>query len=174
MALDSIRLVNFRSYRDETFELEKGVNIIVGPNASGKTNLLEAIGIICIGKSHRLKERELIRFSQTWARIDATKDSAARSFKLELLPKEKSRKTFIINNQTSTRLPLPKTSPAVLFEPNHMQLLIGKPGLRRDFLDDLIEQTSLDFGKIRSKYNRVLTQRNTLLKKGPISAKEQI
>ena len=174
MALDSIRLVNFRSYRDETFELEKGVNIIVGPNASGKTNLLEAIGIICIGKSHRLKERELIRFSQTWARIDATKDSAARSFKLELLPNEKSRKTFIINNQTSTRLPLPKTSPAVLFEPNHMQLLIGKPGLRRDFLDDLIEQTSLDFGKIRSKYNRVLTQRNTLLKKGPISAKEQI
>ncbi len=174
MALTGIRLQNFRSYKDETFELEKGVNIIVGPNTSGKTNLLEAIGLICLGKSHRLKERELVHFNKTWARIDATENSQNRSFKLELLSNEKTRKTFIINNQSFTKMPPAKTLPTVLFEPNHMQLLIGKPQLRRDFLDDLIEQTSPDFGQIRTKYIRVLTQRNNLLKKGLIKAKSQI
>ena len=51
MPITDIRLQNFRSYKDETFEFENGVNIIVGPNASGKTNLLEAIQVICIGLS---------------------------------------------------------------------------------------------------------------------------
>src|SRR4051812_25144986 len=68
--ITDLRLQNFRSYVDESFELSPGVNIVVGPNASGKTNLLEAILILARGSSYRAKDTELIRFDQPWARID--------------------------------------------------------------------------------------------------------
>jgi DNA replication and repair protein RecF len=62
--ITSIRLQNFRSYADESFEFEPGVNIIVGPNASGKTNLLEAVLVLARGTSYRAKDYELIQFSK--------------------------------------------------------------------------------------------------------------
>ena len=173
--LTNIRLQNFKSYIDETFELDKGVNIIVGPNTSGKTNLLEAIQIICTGKTHRLSDNGLIKFGKTWGRIDASEnDSINRNVKIELLLPEKIHKTFTTSNQQTTKLPTSKTLPAVLFEPNHMQLLIGKPELRRNYLDNLIEQTVVDFAQTRQKYSRVLAQRNNLLKKGLARAQGQI
>ena len=59
-----IRLKNFRSYKDESFEFSPGVNIIVGPNASGKTNLLEALLVISKGSSYRARDNELIKYRQ--------------------------------------------------------------------------------------------------------------
>ncbi len=174
MTLSGIRLQNFRSYKDETFELEPGVNIIVGPNTSGKTNLLQALSLICVGKTSRLKDRELVRFKQKWARIDCGQESDGRSLKLEITSDGKTKTTFVINSHTSSKLPFRLHLPVVLFEPNHLQLLVGSPSLRRDFLDDLIEQLAVDYGSIRRKYSRVLTQRNNLLKKAGRSAKNQI
>ncbi|HKR82336.1 MAG TPA: DNA replication/repair protein RecF [Candidatus Saccharimonadales bacterium] len=163
--LTDIRLQHFRSYADTSFELNPGVNIIVGPNASGKTNLLEAILVLAWGKSYRADGVDLVRFGQAWARLDAhTREGQTRTFKLQTEPSFS--KKFEIDDQTMLRLTHAKAIPVVLFEPNHLSLLTGSPELRRSFLDDLIEQTEPGFGAVRRHYKRVLAQRNALLKRG--------
>lgn len=171
--ITSIRLQNFRLYADESFEFGSGVNIIVGPNASGKTNLLEAILLVALGRSFRAKDAELVQFEKSWARLETRASSGTRVVKLE---KQGAavKKTFEINDQVFQRLSLQKALPVVLFEPNHLSLLTGSPELRRNFLDDLIEQTTPGFGTTRRAYRRVLAQRNALLKKGLGSAKPQV
>ena len=74
-------------------------------------------------------------------------------------------KRFNIGGQDLKRLVLAKTLPVVLFEPNHLQLLMGRPELRRDYLDGLIEQSIPGYSDTRQKYRRALSQRNALLKK---------
>src|SRR5437868_9202487 len=105
MAISAIRLQNFRSYTDESFEFEPGVNIVVGPNASGKTNLLEAVLVLARGSSYRAKDTELVSFDEPWARIDA--DMAAggtRTVKIALDPAPQ--KTYEISGKPYKRLNL--------------------------------------------------------------------
>lgn len=172
--ITDIRLQNFRSYQDESFEIDPGVNIIVGPNASGKTNLLESILVVCLGASYRVRDVELVRFGSPWARLDARTDTGVRTVKLISEPNGVVKKEFIINDQPLKRLLLPKTVPVVLFEPNHLQLLAGSPDLRRDYLDNLLEQLVPGFATLRRQYKRALAQRNRLLKLGKEHAGSQL
>lgn len=164
--ITDIRLQNFRSYADESFEFDPGVNIIVGPNASGKTNLLEAIMVSCLGNSYRARDTELIAFDQPWARLDAHNPSEARTLKLVRQETERVQKELIINQQTIKRITLLKTIPTVLFEPNHLLLLSGPPELRREYIDNLLTQLVPGFDALRRQYRRALAQRNSLLKQG--------
>jgi DNA replication and repair protein RecF len=173
--ITSIRLQNFRSYKDASFTFDPGVSIIVGPNASGKTNLLEAVLMVARGGSYRAKDAEMVGFGADWARLDAESPTDARTVKIQATPAADSfKKTFEIDGQTLQRLLQPRMIPAVVFEPNHLLLLNGSPDLRRSFLDDLIEQTKPGFGAARRHYKRVLAQRNALLKKNPPSLREQL
>lgn len=180
MPISDIRLQNFRSYTDDTFELSPGVNIIVGPNASGKTNLLESILVLARGSSYRAKDAELVRFEAPWARLDAHVDGHGRTVKIECngmlqaSGRAVCKKSFVIDGQVVLRITQPRMLPVVVFEPNHLLLLTGSPELRRSFLDDLIEQTVPGFGAMRRHYRRVLAQRNALLKRGSQVAGPQI
>ena len=80
--ISNIRLQNFRSYTDDSFEFEPGVNIVVGPNASGKTNLLEAVLVLARGSSYKAKDVELIKFDKPWARLDGYFEKGPRTVKL--------------------------------------------------------------------------------------------
>ena len=161
--ISDLWLQHFRSYKDTTFEFGGGVNIIVGPNASGKTNLLEAILVLCRGSSYRASGSELITHGQDWARLDSTTQDQKRSVKL-IKQGETIAKEFVVGATKLKRLPILKTIPAVVFEPNHLQLLTESPDLRRGFLDDIIEQTIPLYGELRRNYKRTLAQRNRLLK----------
>ncbi len=173
--ISDIRLQHFRSYQDETFELDPGVNIIVGPNASGKTNLLEALLVASAGGSYRVRDPELIRHGQSWSRLDSHGENGSRTVKLEAVEgTARIKKSFIVDNHPYIRLPLHKTQPVVLFEPNHLQLLHGSPEHRREFLDNLLEQTIGGFGIVRRQYKRALAQRNALLKQNPNQANQQL
>ncbi|HTH72044.1 MAG TPA: DNA replication/repair protein RecF [Candidatus Pristimantibacillus sp.] len=169
-----IRLQNFRSYRDAAFELSPGVNIIVGPNASGKTNLLESILMVAHGGSYRAKDPELVRFGAEWTRLDADLPESKRIVKIQKTADGRTTKTFDIDGANLSRLSLARTMPAVLFEPNHLLLLNSSPDLRRAFLDDLLEQSVPGFGATRRHYKRVLAQRNALLKRNPRDLREQL
>ena len=161
--LTDLRLQNFRSYKDASFEFSPGVNIIVGPNASGKTNLLEAVLIIARGNSYRAKDSELIRFNKPWARLDSHSEiSGKRTVKLIAQPE--TSKTFEIEDKKFKRLSKGRSLPVVLFEPNHLLLLSGSPERRRDYIDDMLEQTILEYSSTRRQYKRALAQRNALLK----------
>ncbi len=173
--IESLRLQQFRSYRDAAIEFDPGVNIIVGPNASGKTNLLEAVLVASHGSSYRAKDVELLGFEADWARLDAMTDAGARTVKLRLdLRRQAVLKTFEIGDHALTRLHATRTLPVVLFEPDHLLMLGGSPDLRRSFLDDLIEQALADFGATRRHYRRVLAQRNALLKRNPAGLAQQL
>lgn len=158
-----IRLQNFRSYNDDTFEFGDGVNIIVGPNASGKTNLLEAVLVTARGSSYRVKDSELIQYNQPWARLDAHIDDKLRTVKIVAEPKPG--KTYEIDDKLFRRLSHARMLPTVIFEPNHLFMFGGAPDLRRGYLDDLLEQLDTSFGALRKDYRRVLAQRNALLKR---------
>lgn len=172
--ITDLRLQNFRSYTDASFELDASVNIIVGPNASGKTNLLEAVLVLARGGSYRAADAELVQFGAPWARIDADTPQGKRTVKLRQETGERWVKSFEIDGQQLARLLPARQLPVVLFEPNHLLLLHGAPDLRRVFMDDLIEQTNPRFGAVRRHYKRVLAQRNALLKQQPRHLKDQL
>jgi DNA replication and repair protein RecF len=173
MAISSIRLQNFRSYTDESFEFEHGVNIIVGPNASGKTNLLEAVLVLSRGSSYRVRDSELVQFNKPWVRLDSYFESQNRVVKIEE-KNGKFDKTYEIDNKQYKRLSLERSIPLVYFEPNHLQFITRGPDQRRDYIDDLLERSQVGFKALSANYRRVLAQRNALLKLGRIIAQAQL
>jgi len=171
--ISDLRLQHYRSYKDESFEFSPGVNIVVGPNASGKTNLLEAVLVLARGNSYRAKDGELVQFEQPWARLDAhLANGGQRTLKLTLEPA--ASKIYELEGKEYKRLSLAHTLPVVLFEPNHLQLLAGSPERRRDYLDDLLEQTTPGYGTTRRQYRRALAQRNALLKQSHRTSAQQV
>lgn len=170
--ITDLRLQQFRSFNDASFELSKGVNIVVGPNASGKTNLLEAVLVLARGVSYRARDAELIQFSKPWARLDGHSEvSGQRTVKIVSEPEPS--KTYEVNSKAFKRLTQAHSLPVVVFEPNHLQMLTGSPERRRDYLDDLLEQTMAGYSTIRRQYRRTLAQRNNLLKQ-PRTTGEQL
>lgn len=161
--ITDLRLQHFRSYTDSQFEFGAGVNIIVGPNGSGKTNLLEGVLVLCRGGSYRAPDRELVQHGEEWARLDGHVQETERVVKLQTSG-ELVKKDYVVSGTNLKRLPLARTIPVVVFEPNHLQLLTESPELRRNFLDDILAQTIPEFGDLRRQYKRTLAQRNSLLK----------
>lgn len=173
--INSLRLQDFRSYHNDSFEFEPGVNIVVGPNASGKTNLLEALLVACLGSSYRARDSELVRHKAPWSRLDAFTSHGTRTVKLETIEgADRVQKSFVLADKTYKRLSLNKTVPVVLFEPDDLRLLTGSPERRREFMDDMLEQMVVGFGQLRRQYKRTLAQRNALLKSGDSHVNTQI
>src|SRR6476646_11876366 len=88
--ITDLRLQHFRSYADSSFEFGPGVNIIVGPNGSGKTNLLEAILVVARGSSYRVADLDLLQFGEPWLRLDAhlEPNDSVRTIKLVTTPRQ--------------------------------------------------------------------------------------
>jgi DNA replication and repair protein RecF len=170
--ISSIRLQHYRSYSDASFEFEPGVNIVVGPNASGKTNLLEAVMVLARGGSYRARDLELIRFGKPWARLESNFVTHERVVKLQA--EDQPPKTFEIDSKPYRRLSFERTVPIVYFEPNHLQLLTRGPDQRRDYFDELLERSQPGFKTLSNSYKRTLAQRNALLKYGRTRAAEQL
>lgn len=171
--VSSIRLQNLRSYKDRSFDFSPSVNIIIGANGAGKTNLLEAILVLATGGSYRVKDHELLRHSAAWARLDGVFSGEERTLKLEEVDGS-LRKSFILGGQKFSRLRLDRTIPVVLFEPNHLSAVTRGPEHRRAFIDELIESTNPAYKQTVASYRRTLAQRNRLLKKGRQEARKQI
>ena len=162
--ISDIHLQQFRSYLDVSFEFGEGVNIIVGPNASGKTNLIEALLYVARGKSYRVSDAELVAFGHEWARLDVhTRGGGERTIKLRLMPQPQ--KSYHIDGKDYVRLPQAQHLPVVIFEPNHLTILQGPPEGRRAYLDDLLEEVEPGYAALRKNYRRVVAQRNALLKR---------
>lgn len=163
--ITSLRLQHVRSYDDFAIELSPYVNIVVGPNASGKTNLLESILLASGVGSYRATYAAVVRHECDWARIDMDLGAEQRSLKIQKSG-DLTTKTYVLHGVEKRRLGSRDIVPVVLFEPEHMRLLTGSPELRRTFIDDIAELLVPGFGVTRRHYIRTLAQRNKLLK-GP-------
>ncbi len=161
--ISSLRLQNFRSYNDFAVELSPGVNIVVGPNASGKTNLMEAVLVVSGLKPYRASWIDLISFNEQWTSVDCLMAEKSRSIKIKKV-EDKVDKYFVINSKQKKRLSLEDKLALVLFEPENMRLLTDSPEYRRNFLDYILSQTVPTYSTNISSYKRILAQRNYLLK----------
>lgn len=160
MKLQNIRLQNFRSYQDQTFDFNEGITIISGPNASGKTNLLEAILLLCCGQTYRKSDiQDLVNKNSDWARIDGKFDKSQRTLKIK-----DNKKVFIIDDKEIVRFQSKYILPTVLFEPSQLQLLTYSPEMRRSLVDDILSQINHEFAIVKKHYLQALRQRNRLLK----------
>ncbi len=166
--ISSLRLQNFRSYKDEAFEFDNGINIIVGPNAIGKTNLIEALVFILKGYSFRVKDIDLIKDNEEFLRLEINIKDEQRQV-LVNKQQEKTIKNFKLNDKNYKRLTKNHIYPIVLFEPTHLNLFVLNKDYRRKYLDDLVSEIEPEHPKIISQYNRALIQRNNLLKKGQLN-----
>lgn len=168
MILNSLTLKNFRSYTKAEFTFDPKLTIIVGPNAAGKTNLVEALGIISTGKSFKTgKEKQLIKFSKVAAHIKALLSDGDDSEDLEVAiaetPNGMLQKKYTVNGAPKRRDGFAGKIPAVLFTPLDLDIVSGQPGGRRRFLDEVLEQTDREYDAALTLYSKALRQRNALL-----------
>ncbi|MFE5807398.1 DNA replication/repair protein RecF [Streptomyces sp. NPDC056491] len=166
MHVSHLSLADFRSYARAEVPLDPGVSAFVGPNGQGKTNLVEAIGYLATLGSHRVSsDAPLVRMGADRAIIRAavTQGERQQLVELELNPGRANRARINRSSQVRPRdvLGIIRT---VLFAPEDLALVKGDPGERRRFLDELVTARSPRMAAVRSDYERVLKQRNTLLK----------
>jgi DNA replication and repair protein RecF len=166
MHVTHLSLADFRSYRSAELALPKGVTALVGPNGQGKTNLVEAIGYVASHSSHRVSsDAPLVRSgaSRAIVRCAIARDDRSALIELEIVPSGSNRAR--INRSPATRareaLGILRT---VLFAPEDLAVVKGDPDGRRRFLDDLLVARTPRLAGVRSDYDRVLRQRNALLK----------
>lgn len=174
MLLRQLSLVNFRSYSNLDLELTPGLTTITGENGQGKSNLLEAIYFLAIGKSYRASvEKDLIYwhadFTDAYSIIAAgiERKEGLVNIRIGLKPHEgnKISKQIRIDGIPRRITDLIGILNAVLFSPEDMDLIFGSPSGRRRYLDILLAQISRKYVQSLSKYQRVLLQRNALLRR---------
>ncbi len=169
MFVDHLQLADFRSYTGVDVPLGAGVTTFVGANGQGKTNLVEAIEYLSTLSSHRVStDQPLVRFGAeravVRARVQAGVDDARQlQLEVEITPGRANRAQL---NRSPLRRPreLIGVLRTVVFSPEDLAVVKGDPGERRRFLDDLLVTRWPRMAGVRADYDRVLRQRNTLLK----------
>ncbi|WP_366521162.1 DNA replication/repair protein RecF [Lapillicoccus sp.] len=159
-------VVDFRSYPTAELALGPGVTTLVGLNGQGKTNLVEAIGYLATLSSHRVaSDQPLVRFGTSSAVIRGTIDRAGREVLVELeLNPGRANRAKVNRSSVSRPRDVLGSLRTVLFAPEDLSLVKGEPAGRRAFLDDLLVQRQPRWAGVRSDYDKILKQRNALLK----------
>ncbi|MGH8774524.1 MAG: DNA replication/repair protein RecF [Jiangellaceae bacterium] len=166
MYLSHMSLTDFRSYPSVELPLEPGVTALIGPNGQGKTNLVEAVAFLATLSSYRVaQDAPLVRLGSERAvvRGNVVRDERSTLIEIEIAPGR-------ANRARVNRSPVPRPRDVlgllrtVLFAPEDLALVKGEPSDRRRFLDDLLVARAPRFAGVRADYDRVLKQRNALLK----------
>jgi DNA replication and repair protein RecF len=171
MPVRTLRLDGFRSYEHLEIAFGDGPHVVVGRNAAGKTNLVEAMVLLSTGRSHRSStDPEMVRWGAAFARSAATVESGGRSEELEVVVHARgagpgARKRVRVNGVNRRASALRPVLRTVLFAPEDMLLIVGSPSLRRNLLDALVAQREPTAAAVMSTYQRTLTQRNSLLRR---------
>lgn len=166
MLCKKIELCNFRNTVNESVVFDGGINVLHGENAQGKTNLLEGIYYISLGKSFRTShESEVIRFGEDFAHVSLDYESAGREQNITMRFSSMQKKNVTHNGVKISKLSdLVGSFRAVLFCPDHLQMIKEGPALRRNYLDVAISQIRPIYLHSLQKYNKILKQRNQLIK----------
>jgi DNA replication and repair protein RecF len=166
MIVKSLKIKNYRNFKEAEVELNESLNIFVGDNGQGKTNLMESIYLTSIGRTFRLNsENELINFHESNSIITVQLEKNNYNMKIELHLEKNKKKQVLING-----VKLDKTSEMigilnnVIFTPDDMKIIKGSPNERRKFVNIDISQIKPKYKYLLNKYKKISTERNILLK----------
>ena len=165
MIIKSISLKNFRNHTYLSYDFSNNLNVLTGPNAVGKTNVVEAIYYLSLARSFRTTEDvDLIQKGKSYAEINAVCAEGEINRKVRIVLTEAGKQVFINNKAISKISELSNCVNVLLFEPKDVMLFKGSPKARRNFLDINLSKKSLPYLDYISRYNKVLKERNDLLK----------
>ncbi|BAZ82163.1 DNA replication/repair protein RecF [Sphaerospermopsis kisseleviana CS-549] len=167
MYLKNIHLRNYRNYQEQKIDFTAPKTILVGNNAQGKSNLLEAVELLATLRSHRMaKDRDLIKDGEDIAQINATLERSSGISDLTLTLRRNGRRSVAINSEIVRRqMDFLGVLNAVEFSSLDLELVRGSPEVRRNWLDTLLMQLEPVYAHILHQYNQVLRQRNAFLKR---------
>ena len=160
MIVRSVRLSNFRSHESFVLECDTQTTTIIGENGCGKTSILEAIYELLRGKSFRAADKEILRRGAEFYRVELEYYDGRRV----VVVFDGEKKEFLAEDRKTRRLPKKVQYPIVLFEPDDLHLVGSSPTTRRGYFDRVFGQLSESYGVSLARYNKVLKQRNDLLK----------
>ncbi len=168
MIINFLSLRNFRNYEEKEFSFSKGITLIVGANASGKTNLLEAIYLLATGKSFRAEtETEMIAYEKEMANVQCLMANEEQLeiilTKGEVLGKRVAKKIYKVNGINRRMVDFLGHLRVVYFGPEDLEIIINSPAIRRNYLDSVLEQVDRDYRRANLSYQKGLRQRNKLL-----------
>lgn len=172
MLLKSLLLQNFRNYTKADFHFDSGVTVVVGANASGKSNLIESIYLLATGNSRRTdQDKQLIHFGDSFCRVRGVVservDDGQFDEELEAVISSESgrmlRKKYLVNGVGKRRVDFAGKIIVVLFTPLDLEIVVGQPSMRRRFLDEVLEQVDYQYRLALTTYTKALRQRNALL-----------
>lgn len=165
MRVTHLSLTDFRNYRTAEVPLAAGANLFVGRNGQGKTNLVESLGYLSTLGSHRVSsDQAMIRKDAESAIVRTRIQHDGRELLVELQLNRGSANRAQVNRSAIKTRELPRYFSSVLFAPEDLALVRGEPSIRRRFVDQLLVQRNPRFAGVLADYERVLKQRNTLLK----------
>ncbi len=171
MKVKSLRLKNYRNYKDEIFNFSDGINILYGENAQGKTNVLEAVNLFSSAHSHRgVRDKELVMFDENEAFLKMDFESQKRDQSSELyIYTGKNKKIFINGIEQRYVKALLGVFSTVIFSPEDLNLIKEGPEERRRFLDTDISQIRPNYYRILKEYKKVNELKSNLLKQDDIN-----
>ncbi|WP_448002058.1 DNA replication/repair protein RecF [Agromyces bauzanensis] len=165
MHVARLSLTDYRNYERAELELGRGATVLVGRNGQGKTNLVEAIGYLSTLGSHRVSgDQALIRAGADAAIIRALLAHGDRELLVELQLNRQGANRAQLNRSPVKTRELPRYAHSVLFAPEDLAIVRGEPSIRRRMLDELLVQRTPRLAGVMADYDRVLKQRNSLLK----------
>ncbi len=168
MRVDCLVLEDFRNYRRARVDFDPGVNLVVGANAQGKTNLLEAVHCLSGLGSPRAADSALVREGAERGLLHAQVTRGTRSLRVDIEWRPGRAPRALVNRTAVQGVrPLSELTVAVFFGPDELSLIKGSPDGRRRFLDDLVVKLRPGRAALRREWERVLKQRNALLKSAP-------
>lgn len=165
MHVSRLELRDFRNYEHAELELDRGPHLLVGRNGQGKTNLVEAIGFLSTLSSHRVSsDAALVRRGCDRALVRAQLRHGERELGIDVEITRSGANTARIGGRQVRSRELPRYVTSVLFAPEDLSLVRGDPATRRRFLDELLAMRSPRLANLGAEYERVLKQRNSLLR----------
>lgn len=170
MVITELALQDFRNYRQLSLPLEDGLTVFWGGNAQGKTNLLEAVHVCCLGKSHRtVQSAEMVSYGCENARVGLKVKRHDGPRHIQVMLEANKHKRISVSGVPIRRMSeLMGHVQCVLFAPEDLQLVKGGPSLRRRYMDTALCQMDPAYFSALLQYNTALSQRNALLKKGVV------
>lgn len=172
MYLEKLALINYRNYESLNINFAAQINILLGANAQGKTNLIEAIYYLAIGRAYRsVRENQLLKWGQQYFVIAGEIDNKIGKSRIKISFREQNAVSSASKELKINGIKIRKMADffgnltAVLFAPEDLYIVKGSPAERRKFLDNDISQVSPSYFLKLQQYNKILTQRNHLLKR---------